>query len=151
MQLVEFIFGRSPSSRLALVRRAPAKVRWRRIRAREAKPVRAHIAEADHRVQARGGELQATAGEDVIVEDEAGSVSVVRRDIFERTYEALGDGLYRKRHDVVLRYFTLKRAVLIETFEGEQRAEPGDWIIEGVTGELWPVSREKALEKYEQL
>lgn len=150
MQLVDLIFGKSPSRRIVL-RRAPSNVRWRRIRPRTANPVRAHVAEADHRIQTSGGELHAEGGVDVIVENDEGGASVVRRDIFDRTYEALGGGLYQKRADVVLRYFTLPHAALIETLEGERRAAPGDWIIEGVTGELWPVPRRTALEKYEPL
>jgi hypothetical protein len=49
----------------------------------------------------------------------------------------------------VLRYFTLDRPVMVETLEGLQRAAPGDWIMQGVAGELWPTPREKALAKYE--
>ena len=64
-------------------------------------------------------------------------------------YEPLGGGLYRKRTDVIFRYFTLKRRVLVQTLEGPQVAKPGDWIMQGVKGELWPVSSEKAREKYE--
>jgi hypothetical protein len=54
-----------------------------------------------------------------------------------------------KRPDLVLRYFTLNRAIMVATLEGPQRAAAGDWIIEGVAGELWPVPRDKALTKYE--
>jgi hypothetical protein len=64
-------------------------------------------------------------------------------------YEPLGGGLYRKRTDVILRYFTLKRRVVVQTLEGPQAARPGDWIMQGVAGELWPISPEKAREKYE--
>jgi hypothetical protein len=151
MQLVELIFGKSPSRRSVTLRHAPRGVHWRRIRPRGAECVRAHIAEADHVIISGHGTLHASAGDDVIVKHEDGERAVVRRDIFDRTYESIGGGLYRKREDVVLRYFTLNRPALIETMEGPQRAEAGDWIIEGVAGELWPVARAKALEKYEPL
>jgi hypothetical protein len=149
MQLIDLIFGKSPSRRLML-REPPPNVRWRSIRPRGDATVRAHVAEADHRVQTAHGELRARGGEDMIV-DHGGDCAVVRREIFERTYKALGGGLYQKRQDVVLRYFTLPKAVTVETLEGPQRAAAGDWIIQGVTGELWPVAEEKALEKYEPL
>lgn len=28
---------------------------------------------------------------------------------------------------------------MIDTLEGAMRAEPGDWIVKGVEGEVWPV------------
>lgn len=85
----------------------------------------------------------------MIVDHGGGDRSVVKCDIFERTYEPLGGGLYRKRSDIVLRYFTLEEPATIETLEGLQDAEPGDWIMQGVAGEMWPVPRDKALEKYQ--
>ena len=65
------------------------------------------------------------------------------------TYARTGDSCYTKRSDVVLRCFTLDRPVMVKTLEGLQRAAAGDWIVEGVAGELWPVPRTKALAKYE--
>lgn len=112
--------------------------------------MRAHVAEASHAIKSSHGVLHTRVGEDMIVNHD-GESAVVRRDIFERTYKALGGGIYAKRQDVVLRYFTLPKSVTIETIEGPQRAEAGDWIIQGVAGELWPVAKEKALEKYEPL
>jgi hypothetical protein len=53
------------------------------------------------------------------------------------------------RPDITLRYFTLDRPATIQTLEGEQHARAGDWIVEGVNGELWPVPPETAREKYE--
>ena len=96
------------------------------------------------------GKLQARGG-DYIVTYEAGDQAVVRADIFEKTYEPDGVGIYKKRSDIVLRYFKLKRPALVHTLEGEQRAEPGDWIMQGVAGELWPVPEEKTLQKYDPL
>ena len=110
--------------------------------------MRAHVAEKDIALKAESGKLRAREGEDVIVID-GEDRSVVRLDIFERTYEPLGGGLYRKKNDVVLRYFTLDRAAMIETLEGPQLAEAGDWIMQGVMGELWPVPRVAAMEKYQ--
>ncbi|MEQ1812792.1 MAG: hypothetical protein ABL889_22890, partial [Terricaulis sp.] len=69
-------------------------------------------------------------------------------DIFERTYRKRIFGGYEKRPDVVYRYFTLPRAAIVQTPEGPQRAEPGDWIMQGVVGELWPVRPDEAASKY---
>jgi len=150
MNLFTLVFGERPSYRRVIVETPPKAARWRSVRARELQPpVRAWRAEADHNVKTDRGSLRARGGEDFIVESKDGDHSVVRGDIFERTYEAVGGDLYRKRDDVELRYFTLDRPAVVKTLEGEQEAEPGDWIMQGVAGELWPVSRAEAERKYE--
>lgn len=153
MSLFTLIFGerpRRPTRRALIIDAPPKDVRWRRVRPRDVQPVvRAWRVEADHRVRTSRGSLLARGGQDFIIEDPKGDHRVVRSDIFERTYEALGEGLYRKRDDVDLRYFTLDRPALVKTLEGVQEAEPGDWIMQGVAGELWPVPRAEAERKYE--
>lgn len=151
MNLVNLIFGERPPAYVRQTISAPPRgVEWHEARPRpDNGAVRAWRAEADHNIRTNQGVLKARGGKDYIIEYEDGDHAVVRSDIFERTYEALGGGLYKKRADIILRYFTLKRAALVETLEGAQEAKPGDWIMQGVTGELWPVPREKALEKYE--
>ena len=44
---------------------------------------------------------------------------------------------YRKR-PVVISAFRTTEQVEIETWEGTMTAEPGDWIVRGVQGELYP-------------
>ena len=154
MNLGEVIFGARPSFARspAIIKAAPRHARWRQVRPKEdGERVRARRAEADHDVATAQGKLRARGGEDFIVTYEGGDRAVVREDIFEKTYEPDGIGVYKKRSDIVLRYFTLERPALIHTLEGEQRAEPGDWIMQGVAGELWPVAQEKALQKYDPL
>jgi hypothetical protein len=149
MNLVNLIFGERPQQ-ARTISSPPRDVEWREARPRpDNTSVRAWRAEADHTIRTNQGVLRAGGGQDYIIEYDDGDHAVVRADIFERTYEALGGGLYRKRADIVLRYFTLKRPAAVETLEGVQEAKPGDWIMQGVAGELWPVPREKALEKYE--
>lgn len=121
----------------------------REVRARQAPAKRAWLAESDANVHTEHGVLRAKAGEDYVLAHGPGDHSIVRRDIFEIMYQPLGGGLYRKRTDIKYRYFTLKRRVVVQTLEGPQAAKPGDWIMQGVKGELWPVSPEKAREKYE--
>ena len=154
MWLTDLIFGARPTRHVrqaaALIEYPPKDAEWTRIRSRDTdQTVRAWLAESDSVIDTGDGKLNARGGQDMIVADDAGSRSVVRRDVFERTYKNLGGGAYTKRTDVVLRYFTLDRPAIVRTLEGERRAEPGDWIIEGVMGELWPVSRDRAERKYQ--
>ena len=107
------------------------------------------MAESDCHVHTANGVLLARGARDYVLAHDPGEHSVVRRDIFEAMYESLGGGLYRKRTDVILRYFTLNRHVIVQTLEGPQAAQPGDWIMLGLKGELWPVSPDKAREKYQ--
>jgi hypothetical protein len=153
MNLGEVIFGARPSFAQSpvTIKAPPRHARWQEVRPKpEREQVRARRAEGDHEVKTAQGKLQARGG-DYIVTYQAGDQAVVRTDIFEKTYEPDGIGVYKKRSDIVLRYFTLERPALIQTLEGEQRAEPGDWIMQGVAGELWPVPQEKALQKYDPL
>jgi hypothetical protein len=154
MNLGEVIFGARPSfARSPVTIKAPPRhARWRQVRPKpDGERVRARRAEADHEVTTAHGKLRARGGEDFIVTYGRGDHAVVRGDIFEKTYQPDGNGAYKKRSDIVLRYFTLERPALIHTLEGEQRAEPGDWIMQGVAGELWPVPQDKALQKYDPL
>lgn len=148
MNLGHVIFGERPS-RPATIAEPPKGVKMHEVRAKEAPAKRAWLAESDCHIHTEHGVLQAQGGSDYILAHAPGEHSVVRRDIFELMYESLGGGLYRKRTDVIFRYFTLKRRVVVQTLEGPQAAKPGDWIMQGVKGELWPVSPEKAREKYE--
>ncbi|HRP11124.1 MAG TPA: hypothetical protein PLK37_08830 [Terricaulis sp.] len=128
----------------------PENVDWRPVRPRANQtPVRARRAEADCIVETRGGQLRARGGRDFIVTYDHGGQAVVRGDIFERSYEPLGDGRFRKRTDVIFHAFELDRPAIVHTLEGPQSAEPGDWVVEGVAGELWPVPRAEAVKKYD--
>lgn len=147
MNLVHLVFGERPKPTITT---PSPQTKWILIRPKDDQTsVRARRAEADCTVETSHGRLQARGGEDFIVTHGAEDHSVVKPEIFERTYEPLGGGLYRKRTDVTLRYFTLNHAATVRTLEGDQHARAGDWIIEGVTGELWPVPPDKAREKYE--
>ncbi len=147
MNLISGLFNRE--RRRWVIDTPPENVDWRPIRPRANQPpVRARRAEADCTIETRAGALRARGGCDFIV-DYGASRAVVRGDIFERTYEPLGDGRYRKRTDVIFHAFTLDRPALVHTLEGPQKAEPGDWLIEGATGELWPVPHAEAVQKYE--
>lgn len=147
--MLDILFGGRRHGQADMIDTPPADAEWRNVRPKPTPAVRARLAEADCEVETGNGRLFARGGEDYIISYGAEERSVVRGDIFERTYEPLGGGLFRKRTDVVFRCFTLKHDATINTLEGPQRAEAGDWVIQGVAGELWPVPRDKALEKYE--
>lgn len=157
MSLLEFLgrgatFGarreRKQEEYLPLIDRAPAGVDWRRITPRATIALRAWRAERDGLIASEGGVLRYRAGRDWIVEHGQGDYAVVRADIFARTYEDAGNGRFRRRGDVSLRYFKLSHPSRIRTLEGVRRAAPGDWIIEGVAGELWPVRPDRARRTY---
>ena len=133
---------------LARIDHAPSGVHWRKAHPKGEERVRAWIAAEDCEVVTSHGVLKARGGHDMIVAYGPRDVSVVRRDLFKRTYEALGGGVFRKRTDVPVRYFVLDRPAIVETLEGEQQGAPGDWVVEGADGELWPVSAEAAKRKY---
>ncbi len=156
MSLLEF-FGRGSllggrarhrEQYFPLLEHAPPGVDWHYVRPRPAVALRAWKAERDGQIASANGTLRYQAGRDWIVEHGNKDYAVVRADIFERTYTSAGPGCYQKRTDVRLRYFKLSHPARIKTLEGVRRAEPGDWIIEGVTGEIWPVKAERARRVY---
>lgn len=158
MSLLEF-FGRgayfgardgrkNQEEYLPLIDHAPAGVDWRRIKPRAALALRAWKAERDGLIATPEGALRYQAGRDWIVEHGQDDYAVVRADIFARTYAEAGEGRFRRRDDVQLRYFRLPHPARIKTLEGIRRADQGDWIVEGLNGELWPVKADKARKTY---
>jgi hypothetical protein len=157
MNLIERVFGARPNRRPPMraaaapeIDRAPPGALWRSVRPRRSgPPVRAWLAQSDGAIASERGVLHYRRGDDYIVEYAPDDAAVVKRTVFERTYRLRPDGLHEKRTDVVYRYFTLPYAVIVRTLEGPQKAEPGDWIMEGVNGEIWPVRMAKARRKYQ--
>lgn len=150
MSLTTLLFGRRPDDGLKTVKALPRGVDLQCVRARaDSEVIRAEKAVRDGVIDVGGGKLRYRAQRDYVLEYADGSRSVARADIFERTYRPLGDGRYAKRDDLELRYFTMPKPVMVRTLEGLQRAEAGDWIMQGVAGELWPVPPERAERKYE--
>jgi len=149
MNLFTFVFGDKPRP---VITSPPNNARWGEVRAKpDQEPVKARRAEADCMVETSQGQLHARGRADYIIAYAPGDHAVISGDIFEATYEPAGEGLYRKRTDVVFRYFTLPYTCVVETKEGPQRAKPGDWIMQGVQGELWPIPAEKAEAKYDPI
>lgn len=147
MKLGEIIFGRRPHP--TFLTSAPPGVRWRKIRPKRGPAVEAHLAQDDGFLASPRGHMRYRAGKHYLVTRQDGEQSVVKRSVFERTYRQRADGQFEKRTDLSYRYFTLPYEVVIGTQEGPQRADPGDWIVEGVDGEVWPVRPERAAEIYD--
>jgi hypothetical protein len=142
------IFGRQGPPRLT---KPPKGVVWREIRAKQqGESVAARLAEENGVISSPRGQLRFRAGRDYIVSrpDEQSVVSVK---VFERTYQARPDGRFEKRTDVIYKYFTLPVPVNVATQEGPQIAAAGDWIVQGLDGELWPVKPERAGAIYEHV
>ena len=155
MKLVDLVFGRRPApsapAPLDVIDRAPAGVWWREVRPRPNGGVRACKATQDGVLETDRGAQRYAAGRHYVVTHSDGDAFLVRADVFESTYRPMGDGRFAKRTDIVLRYFTLNRAVTVRMLEGLERAEAGDWIMEGRLGELWPIDPDKAHTLYTHL
>ena len=152
IDIVGLVFGRRPNLAqrpLELIEAAPSNVEWRQIRALDStRPVHAVLASDDGILNTRRAAMIYRTGEHYIVTYAPGDQSVVRRDIFERTYVARGEGAYVKNPALTFRYFVLPREATILTLEGPEHADAGDWIVEGVVGELHPVTPTKAKKLY---
>jgi hypothetical protein len=84
----------------------------------------------------RGRELCGAAG-DWLLSDGSAEWTVAA-DVFDRTYRPLPDGRYAK--DASVHAARTSHRVDVPTLEGAARAEPGDWVLRGVDGELWTVT-----------
>jgi hypothetical protein len=129
----------------------PTNANWRKVRPKPGVPVHAELATSSGKLNTSRGALAYEAGQHYIVEYGPDDRAPVRRDIFKRTYRLRDDGFYEKRTDAVLRYFTLSQPVMIYSMEGPELAQPGDWIMQGSEGELWPIAPEDAQAKYERI
>ena len=145
-------FGSHRQRVLPCIDRRPPGVRWRRARPKpSAEPVRAELVRSSGVIETARGALRYEAGKHYIVRHGPGDYAPVRRDIFEQIYRRREDGRFEKRTDVVLRYFTLHFPVVIETRDGSEIAQPGDWILEGAAGELCLIGAREALEKFDRV
>jgi hypothetical protein len=138
----------SAPAKLRTIFGPPAGVTMLPIRPSGREVVKAELARSDGELKSKGGALGYRKGRHYIVSYPNGDRASVDRRVFERIYRQCDDGMFEKRSDVVLHYFTLPYAVLVNTMEGVRRAEPGDWIVRGVLNELYPVAAATALDKY---
>ena len=112
------------------------------------KPVRAELAKTSGEINTGTGVLRYEKGQHYIVRYSKDDTAPVERSIFESTYTRVGNGRYQKRDDLILFYFTFAGPVMVETREGMKRAEAGDWIVQGVEGELYCMPAKKGAQLY---
>lgn len=111
--------------------------------------VRAVLANHDGAIVTTAGDrVPYHKGADYLVDDELGVRTVIRRDIFEKSYRRIGRDLFRTRHNLRLRAAVADRDMNIVTPAGERVAHRTDWIMIGVVDEMWPVPAEVARVKY---
>lgn len=157
MDFVDLVIGRPPrptSPRLpeTVIVTPPKGVTWIQVTARaEGRTVRAKLVKRHGRLRTQRGVIAYAPERHYIVDYGHGDRAVARRDIFERVYRDVGGGKYEKRPEIVYRYFTLPYDVTVQTAEGPEAAKAGDWIMEGVEGELYPISPDHAREIYQTL
>lgn len=94
-----------------------------------------------------GSEMSAAAG-DWMVTDGQKSWTVDHQ-IFEATYRSMSPGVFRKFGIVQARQIEV--SAIIPTLEGNVCAEPGDWVVRGEAGDVWPVPDLEFTRAYERL
>jgi hypothetical protein len=156
MDFADLVIGRPPRKwpilPATVITTPPQGVTWTQVTARtEGRTVRARLAKRHGRLRTRRGVATYAPGRHYIVDYGHGDRAVARRDIFERVYRDVGGGKYEKRPEIAYRYFTLPYDVTVSTLEGPEIAKAGDWIMEGVDGELYPMTPERGREIYQTL
>ena len=158
MDFLELLIGRRPDIKSGnqqsgrRITTAPEGVDWMEVRARtKAGPVHTKLARRNGVLKTKHGPMPYAAGRHYLIDYGHGERAVARRDIFERIYVNAQGDLYEKRPDITYRYFTLPDDVTVVTPEGEETAKAGDWIMQGVAGELYPIKPDHARELYERV
>ena len=95
---------------------------------------------------ASGEQMRAAAGDWAVCGPDGNTWSV-RDDIFVSTHEQL-DGT-RWRRSGVVQARKARAGEVVETLEGPLTAQPGDWIVRGPAGEMWPVGPQTFRAQYE--
>lgn len=98
-------------------------------------------------VTAWGRTFEAQEGRDYVIGEEQNSARVVRKSIADQSYEPAEGGV-RKKAGVVYGYYVLDKNATIQTLEGPQEANAGDYVMIGVDGEQWPVDPKKFEAQY---
>ncbi|MGQ7787939.1 PGDYG domain-containing protein [Nesterenkonia sp. K-15-9-6] len=111
-------------------------------------PVRAQRVVEPHRwTTASGAVMEAKPG-DWIVDDDGQQWSV-DAEVFAETYEAVSEGRYRKTGEVRARQ--IAQPTSLETLEGSDQLDAGDWVVQNASGECWGVSDARFRRRYQVL
>ena len=93
----------------------------------------------------RGDPLSARAGDWWVIDgDDRWSVTA---DVFDATYESVGDDRFRKTPTVTA--VQLNEPFAVQTLEGVATGAPGDWLVRNQTGECWPVGAKVFARRYQ--
>jgi hypothetical protein len=84
-----------------------------------------------------GEEMQGCTGDWHVIDD-AGGTRTVSHPEFQSSHEPLSDGRWRRVGTI--RAWQAREPLIVRTKEGRATANPGDWIVEGTSGERWPVT-----------
>lgn len=88
------------------------------------------------------GVLTAHPGEDYVVVEDSGEAYPIKRDVFSSTYQALGEGRYRKSACSRLVQVPEGWVAVLATLEGELEVRHPDYVAIGQTGEVYANSRD---------
>jgi hypothetical protein len=92
-----------------------------------------------------GDQLHGDAGDWRVV-DGGGDERTVRDLEFRDSHEPLGGDSWLRTGNY--RAWRVSQAVVLRTREGRATALPGDWVVEGVRGERWPVTDDQFWRSY---
>ena len=97
--------------------------------------------------QASSGDTMRAAPGDWEVRDADGGIWSVRNDVFRTSYRRVRENRWDAFGIVLAR--PARPGETIDTLEGPERALDGDWIVQGDTGEQWPVPKAKFDRRYQ--
>lgn len=92
--------------------------------------------------------MQAQPGDWAVIDD-SGQERSITPESFTASYELIERNRYRRKG--VFRARQAQVQETISTDEGDAVAQAGDWIVEGVHGEIWPVPKERFEATYQEL
>jgi len=95
-----------------------------------------------------GNPMTAQPGDWRVVDD-SGAVRSVAAEVFDESYREIAPGRYRR-----IGVFRARQVLVeeqIDTKENPATAHPGDWVVEGVKGEQWPVPADQFARTYEEI
>lgn len=95
-----------------------------------------------------GQTMHADAG-DWALQDAGGDSWSVRDGIFIESYRHVSENRWRRTGVVSAR--PARIGEMVHTEEGPLPAAPGDWVVKGTHGELWPVSADRFAQRYERV
>ena len=97
--------------------------------------------------QASSGDTMRAGPGDWEVRDADGGVWSARNDVFRSSYRRVRENRWDAVGVVLAR--PARPGETIDTLEGPERVTDGDWIVQGDTGEQWPVPKSKFERRYQ--